>query len=426
MGLFEKFMRFYMGRVIYTSTRGTSSRRDTEIESQEQCAAIIDCNATHIARGQVLHVRMDEHGRIAKIYRNSEYTKLFTRPNPMMTSQEFKYAMAYQLQLTNLSIAWIKWDGNHPVEVWPIIYLHAKILETNDGGYVVNFSDFDGIKRSVRLEDCIVLRRKYNGVGYVGQSNDSIKQAIDMVNNLDESMGKATSVANKIHGLLRQKNAMLAIKSATETQGDFEKRMNAAAENGGVIALDATEDYTPLNVNAWTANAAQAKQIYERIYTYWRTPMEVVNNTSSEQVNQNYYDSIVEPTWEEMGEAFTRALFTVNEQNYGSKIIVTSSAAAGASWATKLNIINSSKEQGLLTTNEQRELLGYGPVEDGDTRLVSLNYINSKDQSAYQVGSTPTEPSEDEPTEPTENQDEPKEGAKDGKEGTGEEGQADS
>lgn len=43
-------------------------------------------------------------------------------------------------------------------------------------------------------------------------------------------------------------------------------------------------------------------------------------------------------------------------------------------------------DRGALTINEYRELMYYGPVEDGDQRLVSLNYVKVGDQSLYQVG----------------------------------------
>ena len=33
----------------------------------------------------------------------------------------------------------------------------------------------------------------------------------------------------------------------------------------------------------------------------------------------------------------------------------------------------------------------YGPVEDGDQRLVSLNYVKAGDQSLYQVGQQGTD-----------------------------------
>lgn len=388
MGIFSKFIGSLRGGTMYISGAGTrTGPRDIDIERSEICSAIVDCNATHIARAQVLHVVKDKDGRISSVKRSSEYTRLFQRPNDMMTRQDFLYSMAWQLQLTNLALAWIRWNGNHPVEIWPLIYLDMEVRERNDGGYAVAFTDFDGKSYVESLENLIVLRRKYNGVGYTGQGNDSVKTSLEMVNSLDEGMKQAVQISNKIHGLLKQKKSMLADESTKAAQTDFVARMQEAAKNGGVVALDAMEDYTPLNVSAWTANATQQKQITDRVYTFWRTPADVVNNTASEQVMQNYYDSIVEPAWDEMAEAFTAALFTRKEQAFGNSIVVTSGAATGASWNTKLMIVADTKDLGLLTVNEYRELLGYAPVENGDERLVSLNYVKASDQSKYQTGS---------------------------------------
>ena len=57
----------------------------------------------------------------------------------------------------------------------------------------------------------------------------------------------------------------------------------------------------------------------------------------------------------------------------------------GTSYKTRVDIINQTKEIGILSVNEQRELLGYGPVEGGDVRQVSLNYINADKQDEYQT-----------------------------------------
>ena len=55
----------------------------------------------------------------------------------------------------------------------------------------------------------------------------------------------------------------------------------------------------------------------------------------------------------------------------------------GAAFAEHRVVYNNNP---ILSINEQRELLGYPPVEGGDKRLVSLNYIDSEDQSEYQSG----------------------------------------
>ena len=53
---------------------------------------------------------------------------------------------------------------------------------------------------------------------------------------------------------------------------------------------------------------------------------------------------------------------------------------------TRINLLNATRETGELTPNERRELMGYPPIEGGDERLVSLNYVKAKDQSKYQTG----------------------------------------
>ena len=386
MSIFSNFINKFTGKAIRVwGTGNTSTFRSREIEDSEICTGILDCNATHIARGKVLHVVEDSDGRIKQIKRTSEYTRLFERPNPIMNRQDFMYAIAWQLQVMNTAYAWIKWDKRmHPVEIWPLVYLNFELYKRKDGGFAVQITDATGEQFLVRTEDLIVLRRKYDGTGFAGRGNGEIRETIGMVNAVDEGLKQALSVSNKIHGILTNKKTMLANedKHGEETL----KRLESAAKNGGILTLDSMESYQPLDPKTWSANAVQSKQIIDRLYTYWRTPEAVVNNTATEEVMQNYYESMVEPIWELMSAEFTNALFTRKEQGFGNRILVTSSAANSASWQTKLNIVRDTKEQGLLTVNEQRELLGYGPVEDGDERLVSLNFVKSTDQSKYQTG----------------------------------------
>ena len=48
-------------------------------------------------------------------------------------------------------------------------------------------------------------------------------------------------------------------------------------------------------------------------------------------------------------------------------------------------------DRGIITINEFRELMYYEPIEEGDVRMVSLNYVKADDQSIYQIGSGATE-----------------------------------
>ncbi len=388
MGIISNFISSLRSRVVYISSASARSRQTPiGLEQQASCRSILDCNSAHVAMAQVLHVVKDDQDRVRAVNRKSPYTRLFERPNPMMSRYDFLYALTWQLQLKNTALAWVEWEGVTPKNIWPIAYRSFEFLELADGGYAVQFTDTDGAQRLLHLEDVVILRRHYDGSGVAGLDNRAADPILDLVNDLDAGLADAVTFSNRIHGILKQRKAMLASSDVEASQKAFRGRMEQAAKTGGgIITLDATEDYTPLSANTWTANAAQLKNVSDRLNAYWRTPPDVVSGTASEQTMQNYYDGIVDPIWEAMGQAFTAALFTAREYGHGNRIMVVGTAAAGASWATRLSIINDSKEMGLLTVNEQRALLNYPPVEDGDVRLISLNYVKSGDQSKYQLG----------------------------------------
>ena len=153
MSFITDFISRFTGSTVFIGGVGTRSKpKDLRIEQQEHCVAILDTNATHVAKGQALHVVKDSEGRIKNIKRNSEYTKLFMRPNPMMTGREFLYAMAWQMQVNNIAFAWVKWDEKmHPVAVYPLVYLQFDVRKTKDGAYCVAIRDVDGKERYTKV-----------------------------------------------------------------------------------------------------------------------------------------------------------------------------------------------------------------------------------------------------------------------------------
>ena len=83
---------------------------------------------------------------------------------------------------------------------------------------------------------------------------------------------------------------------------------------------------------------------------------------------------------------FTFKLLTPREIGYGNRIDFVANLLQYATLQTRETIGGGMFDRGALTINEYRELMYYGPVEDGDQRLVSLNYVKVGDQSLYQVG----------------------------------------
>jgi len=171
-----------------------------------------------------------------------------------------------------------------------------------------------------------------------------------------------------------------------KSQDDFAKRFADAAANGGIVGLDAMEDYRPLDVKPWAANALQTKEIRENILRYWRISDSILQSDYTESQWQSFYESVIEPLLIQMGQAFTNVCFTQRERDSGNRIIFNTSILLNTSMQTKVGIVTASREIGLFTKNELREMFGYSPIEGGDEAEVSLNYVKASDQSKYQTG----------------------------------------
>ena len=394
MGIFSQFFDFFRPKVqVYFGPSGRSSPWNREAYEQETVRAIIDCIASHTAKSQAMHVIEDKQGRIKEIKRSSPYAKLLNQqPNTLMSGFDLKYKLVAQLEDKTTAMAFIKWDGLTPKAIIPVQYSNFEFFGIKGGGYAVRFVDETDWKEYIlNVEDVVILRKFFNHHPIAGDGNQPINNTLTMIKASDEGLTEALTVANKVRGLLKQKKAMLAPEDVKKSTDDFVNRFKTAAKEGGIIGVDSMEDFTPLNVTPWSTNAAQMREIRENLFYYWRISEPILKSSYTSDQWQAFYESVIEPILIQMGQAFTNACFTQREKDVGNRIIFTSSAMINASTSEKVQLVNATREIGLMTTNEQRELFGLPPVEGGDERIISLNYIKQSDMSKYQTGQEPEE-----------------------------------
>lgn len=387
MGIFSKlFQNIKVKSTDYYGYSAGSAPFGKDLYEQETVRAIIDCIATHAAKAQVQHVIINSDGRIREIKHNSPYAKLLNQqPNTLMSGYDFKYKLITQLQCRNTAMAYIKWNGNEPEYILPVNYSSFQIYRISDSnGYAVQFTDNNGEIFTLNTDDVVFLRKFYNQYDISGDGNSCIYNSLDMVKASDEGFIESLSVANKVRGVHKHKKAMLDPKDIEESQKRFSERFEKAARDGGIISIDSQEDYIPLNVSSYSANSAQMNTVRNNLFTYWRTSENIVKSDYTEQQGMAWYESVIDPIWEMMSEAFTNACFTQREKDVGNRLIFNGGFLMGTSYETRIKMLESVKEKGILTDNEERALIGYPPVEGGDVRHISLNYVNADKLSEYQ------------------------------------------
>ncbi len=388
MGFFTNLMKNLRTRLGgYLGFQVRSAPFDREAWYHDTFRATVDAIASHGAKGQFQAVVISKDGRIKEVLRNDKMARLLNeKPNDIMTGTEFKYRMIANLETKTTAVAYVDWDGSTPKAIYPVDYTGYEFKKVQGGGYAIEFTDYEGETRALPLECCIIMRKFYNDRLASGDGNMPVYKVLDMSKASDDGFIESLSVSNKVRGLIKQKRAMLDPEDVKKGQAEFSSRFAQAAQNGGIVGVDAMEDFIPLNVSPNAANAAQMKEINNRIFTYLRTPEKIVQNCYSEQEGMAWREGKIEPIWNLFAEAVSAVYFTKHERECGNKMLMTGGVMMGMSVNSIVQILSVTKEVGELTTNERRELLGYPPVEDGDERQVSLNYIKSKDQSKYQGG----------------------------------------
>jgi hypothetical protein len=126
--------------------------------------------------------------------------------------------------------------------------------------------------------------------------------------------------------------------------------------------------------------------LQSKILDYFGVSAAIFNSDYTEDEFNSFYEQTIEPLAIQMSEAFSLGLLTRNEIMRGEEIIFYSERLQYASWNSKITAIEKLMGLGIMSLNESRALLGLEPVENGDKRLQSLNYVDATKANEYQVG----------------------------------------
>ena len=149
------------------------------------------------------------------------------------------------------------------------------------------------------------------------------------------------------------------------------------ANSGGVAATDQRFDFVPTNVTPYSIPQEQIEAVNRQIYDYLGVNGKIISGSYTENEFSAFYESIVEPFALQLSQEF--------HLKSGAAITFTAERIEFSSAETKIKLLHEAAPLGLMTVNEARHLLALPPVEDGDRRLQSLNYVSAEKADAYQL-----------------------------------------
>lgn len=321
---------------------------------------------------------------------NNEINRLLqTKPNPLMESYSFYYKIAANLKLTNNVFIYPEYRGKKLYALWPLLSTQVQLVRIKGrNDLYVRFIFGSGKRKVLPYEELIHIRGHYYSHDILGSNNSPLDASIKLSDALIKSLLDSSNLINAIRGILSIKTASKD-EDLTSKREDFVKNNLQMSSNGsGVIVTDSKMDYTPIKDQTNPISDAHVKYSKEEIYDYFGVNDSIVKNDFTEAQWNSFYEGGIEPVAIQMSQAFTNSLYTKIEYSYGNRIVFESNRLQYLSVPSKISFVKELAPMGALMLDEIREVFNLSPLPNGQGQKIiqSLNWIDAKEASNYQIG----------------------------------------
>lgn len=357
-------------------------------QKQRQPQAVIEINNkfssfSGTAYGNAaFRAAVDAIGRhTAKLQAHSNDTQLETllnnAPNAYMSGYDLIYKTAAAYFTNNNAFLLLTRDNTGRITaVYPITPQSVEFMPGTDGEVYLECLFSDGRKAAFPYTDIVHLRRHFLTNDLLGDNNTPLFPLLDTAETLTQGIAASVKNGTSIRGVLKFTSLVNPAQVKTEKEQFVADYFNPA-NSGGVAATDQRFDFVPTNVTPYSIPQEQIEAVNRQIYNYLGINVKIISGSYSENEFSAFYESVVEPFALQLSQEF--------KLKCGAEITFTAERMEFSSAATKIKLLHEAAPLGLITVNEARHLLALPPVEDGDRRLQSLNYVSAEKADAYQL-----------------------------------------
>lgn len=324
--------------------------------------------------GKHLRETIDRAGKRRIVYNaDARLRYLLEEPNPYMTGQKLQEKLAAQLVLNNNAFALIIRDENGlPVEIYPITASSVQAIYRKDGTLCLDFILVNGRRMVFAYTDIIHLRSDFCENDLFGSPlAQTLMPLMEIVGTTDQGIVKAIRNSSVVRWLIKYNTAMRD-DALTEKAKEFAQRFLDVENGSGVVVVDSKSEATQISPNDYVPNAAQMDRTTQRIYAIFNTNPKIVLSQYNEDEWNAYYEAELEPIVRELGEEYTRKLFSRRERAAGNRIVFEATNLATASMSTKLGL-QAMVDRGAMLPNEWRAVLNLAPIDGGDVPIRRLD-----------------------------------------------------
>lgn len=302
---------------------------------------------------------------------------LASAPNAYMSGYDLLYKSAAAYFTHNNAFMLLQRDGSWRITaVYPVNPQSVEFRPGTDGALYLECLFPDGRQVAFPYSDMIHLRRHFLTNDLLGDSNAPLFPLLDTAETLNQGIAASVKNGTSIRGVLKFTSLVNPAQVRAEKEQFVSDYFNPG-NSGGIAATDQRFDFVPANITPYNVPKEQVEAVERQIYDYLGVGVSIINGTYTENEFSAFYESIVEPFALQLSQEF--------KLKSGVAVTFTAERMEFSSADTKIKLLHEAAPLGLITVNEARRLLALPPVDDGDRRLQSLNYVSADKADAYQL-----------------------------------------
>ena len=396
MGFFDRFKRKpeaearerNQGKSIPITINCWNYRRfHGELLDIDAVVACIDALARNLAKMRLTAIRQVKDA-VAVTETTSDVARVLKKPNKYMTQYDFIYKVAALYFASNNVFIWPEYEDGKLIALWPINYTRFKLFE-KDGIKVARFELHHNHYYTVPYSDLIHLRNHYFNDELYGDENSPFSPIAELMHAQNQGIIEGIKSSALIRGLLIAAGVMKE-EDITKARERFIEENLDAKNNGGVMIIDGKFDYKNIESKPYIIDADTRNQTRQSTFDYFGVNEDFVQNKFTAEKYESIYEGKLEPFAIMFTDALTAFLFTERELGFGNEVYANMNKVKYQSTNSVVNIISATRELGLFTRDEYREMLGYeplGPERGGDEIMIATNNYESNTQVQEGEGS---------------------------------------
>ena len=397
--LFAKFRGNDEKRIlteVLSDSRAVFSSFGNDIYFSDLVANCLDRIAAEISKIDVVSV-IAKDDSISR--QNDDISRLFKyQPNPLQTSKDFlascewlrrKFMNAFIYPQYETFTSASGQEVRRYTAFYPLAPVNAELGHFEDGRWAIKFFWRDGSADTLPYDSVIHMKWRRGTSLLMGGGNDfgavddsNTLRSLKTLDEILQGLPKMIASSLNLNGVLTVKT-IVEKKALEDAAKDFESRIYKS--DSGIVAVGLEGDYKPINKAFPAIPENVLKFLKDIIRERYGVSEAILSGDFDGKQHAAFYQTCLEDFLIEFEQAFTERLFTQREKDVGHRIKCYYARVSYMDAAEKRELAQLARDTGLMTLNEIRELYGMAPIEGGDRRLQSLNYINALDADKYQA-----------------------------------------